>query len=99
MSISGDMIITKNKIHFTKKGDVDYSIISYDDIEAIIKISKNVDSGFFMRLGPMKKSKYSDDMEMEVAFYSDLKQALKPRTDNIGLSSSWGIYSKPIKDN
>ena len=59
VSIFGDMIITQDKIEFTKKGIVEFEVAKYDGKEYILKISKDVGNGRFMRLGPITLPEHS----------------------------------------
>lgn len=93
MSISGDMVITPDSIEFTRKGRVEFEVIKNDGKGYILKINREVDSGYFMRLGPIMPSKYSDDeFEMEVAYYETKAKALEKRIDRTDNANSWGIY-------
>lgn len=94
VSISGDMVVTQNTIEFNRRGKVKFQILKYDGKEYILKINKNVDSGYFMRLGPITSSKYFEGLEMEVAYYESKENALSKRNGKIGDASSWGIYVK-----
>ena len=103
MSISGDMFVKEQTIDFALKGTVSYQIIEIREDEIYLKIDKDVDDGFYMRLGPLKMSDYQDNyLDMEVAYYKTQEDALKPRaggitskTDN---ASSWGIYTRQISE-
>ena len=102
MSISGDMVVMEHTIDFALKGTVSYQIIEIREDEIYLKIDKDVDSGLFMRLGPLEMSDYQDDyLDMEVAYYKTQEDALKPRTGGItskmNNASSWGIYTRQIK--
>jgi hypothetical protein len=88
------MVVTQNRIEFIRKGKVKFQILKYDGKEYILKINKNVDSGYFMRLGPITPSQYFEGLEMEVAYYESEKKALSRRNNEIGDASSWGIYVK-----
>ena len=94
MSISGDMVITPDKITFSKKGHVEFDIIKFDGKEYILKINKDVDDGYFMRIGPITTSEYSGKPEMEVVYYESRDKALAKRKDRYSNSSSWGVYIK-----
>jgi hypothetical protein len=87
-SISGDMTVTPDSILFAKKGDVSYQVLKFDGKEYILKIDRDVDYGFFMRLGPI------DSTSIEVAFFQTVEEALAKRKDSIGEASSWGIYHR-----
>ncbi len=98
MSISGDMVVKEQTIDFALKGTVSYEIIEIRNDEIYLKIHKDVDDGLFMRLGPIKVSDYDPShLDMEVAYYRTQEDALKPRANRIGNSSSWGIYTREIK--
>ena len=98
MSISGDMVVKEQTIDFAPKGTVSYEIIEIREDEIYLKIDKDVDSGLFMRLGPLEISDYQDDyLDLEVAYYRTREDALEPRADRIGNASSWGIYTRQIK--
>ena len=98
MSISGDMVVKEQSIDFALKGTVSYEIIEIRNDEIYLKIHKDVDDGLFMRLGPIKVSDYDPShLDMEVAYYRTQEDALKPRANRIGNSSSWGIYTRQIK--
>lgn len=97
MSISGDMIVKEQAIDFALKGTVSYQIIEIRNDEIYLKIDKDVDDGLFLRLGPSKVSDYLPTyLDMEVAYYRTREDALEPRADRIGNSSSWGIYTREI---
>ena len=98
MSISGDMVVKEQTIDFALKGTVSYEIIEVRDDEIYLKIDKDIDTGLFMRLGPIKVSDYDPShLIMEVAYYRTREDALEPRADRIGNASSWGIYTREIK--
>ena len=99
MSISGDMFVKEQTIDFALKGTVSYQIIEIREDEIYLKIDKDVDDGFYMRLGPLKMSDYHDNyLDMEVAHYNTEEDALKPRTSNLDNASSWGIYTRQISE-
>ena len=98
MSISGDMVVKEQTIDYDLKGTVSCQIIEIREDEIYLKIDKDVDDGLFMRFGPLKVSDYLPTyLDMEVAYYRTQEDALKPRADRIGNSSSWGIYTREIK--
>ena len=102
MSISGDMVVKVQTIDYDLKGTVSFEIIEIREDESYLKIDKGVDSGLFMRSGPIEISDYHDDyLDMEVAYYKTKEDALKPRTGGITRkmdnASSWGIYTREIK--
>jgi len=99
MAISGDMVVKEQTIDFALKGTVSYEIIEVREDEIYLKIGKDVDDGLFMRLGPLKMSDYHDEyLDMEVAYYNTQEDALKPRTSNMDNVTSWGIYTREIKE-
>lgn len=92
VSICGDMIIAPGYIDFAKKGRIAFEVIQYDGKEYILKINRNVDSGLFMRIGPIVPSQHTEDLDMEVAYYQTEAKALAKRKDRTDNASSWGIY-------
>lgn len=90
VSISGDMKVEGNKLTFSKKGELEFEILKYNGKEYILKISKNVDSGSFMRLGPISSSENSQ--EIQVAYYESEDKALAERKSDQENAMSWGVY-------
>ena len=92
------MIVKEQAIDFTLKGTVSFQIIEIREDEIYLMIDKDVDDGLFMRLGPTKVSDYDPShLDMEVAYYRTLEDALKPRSSNTDNCTSWGIFTKEIK--
>ena len=97
MAISGDMFVKEQTIDFFLKGTVAYQIIEIREDEIYLQIDKDIDAGLFMRLGPLKISDYDPShLDLEVAYYRTLEDALKPRTSNTDNASSWGIYTREV---
>lgn len=97
MAISGDMFVKEQTIDFFIKGTVAYQIIEIREDEIYLQIDKDIDAGLFMRLGPLKISDYDPShLDLEVAYYRTLEDALKPRTSNTDNASSWGIYTREV---
>ncbi len=99
MAISGDMVVSEQTIDFALKGIATYTIIEIREDEVYLKIDKDIDDGLFMRLGPLNIPNYHPNyLDMEVAYYRTQEDALKPRTSNMDNVTSWGIYTREIKD-
>ena len=94
MAISGDLTVEANQLAFSRKGNAAFEVIRCDGQEYILKLDKVVDSGRFMRLGPIQKN--GKDEDMEVAYYESQEKALAPRKDRTDNATSWGIYTRKI---
>jgi hypothetical protein len=93
VAICGDMIIDTALITFQKKDSVDFQIWYKTDEEWILKISKDVDAGLFMRIGPVVGA-HSRNSQMEVAYYTTQEEAMAERNYPAENASSWGIYTR-----
>lgn len=93
MSISGNMQIRQNEIEFSKKGIVTFKILKQSDDMYILELDKIVDSGNFMRIGPISK-KNTEYTQMEVAYYQTKEKAFLNRENSMDNADSWGLYYK-----
>ncbi len=91
VSISGNMQIRQNEIEFSNKGIVTFKLVRQNDDECILELDKIVDSGKFMRIGPISK-KNTESTRMEVAYYQTKEKALLIRENSWDNADSWGLY-------
>jgi hypothetical protein len=94
MATPGDMVVTRDKIDFVKKGSVSFEVVASDGKEYILKMDGVVDTGLFMRIGPIVSSKDGKKLEMEVAHYESEAKALAKRKERHDNASSWGVYER-----
>ena len=90
MSISGDMTVERDRIIFSRKGQVPFEVLSFERGEYILRLSRVIDAGRVMRLGPI--SVVHDREQVQVAYYEDSKDAEAPREHRHSGSVSWGVY-------
>ncbi|MFT5779386.1 MAG: hypothetical protein ACI837_002344 [Crocinitomicaceae bacterium] len=95
VAICGDMNIDTTLISFEKKDCANFQIWYKTDEEWILKISKDVDAGQYMRIGPVVSAhrRYS---QMEVAYYGTQEDAMAERNFPSENASSWGIYTRKM---
>lgn len=99
MAICGDMTIDTTLISFANKGDVTFTVLMEEDDHIILKISKDVDDGLFMRLGPITQTlEMTEDKSMEVAYYRTEEEAFAKREKPTNEATSWGTYAKKLSE-
>ena len=97
MAKFGDLALSQNQIEFSKKGLFSFEIIELGDDQVYLKFDRKVDSGVFMRIGPIKKDQWlADHYQMEVAYYETKESLLRSEAGWEG-SSSWGAYLKKVE--
>ena len=97
MAKFGDLVLSQNQIEFSKKGLFSFEIIELGDDQVYLKFDRKVDSGVFMRIGPIKKDQWlADHYQMEVAYYETKESLLRSEAGWEG-SSSWGAYLKKVE--
>lgn len=89
-SISGDMVIRQDRIMFSRKGHVEFTVLRFDGREYMLRLSRVVDDGRFLRLGPISPTDSGE--QMEAAYYEDAESTLVPRKHAHSGSASWGVY-------
>ena len=97
MAKFGDLALSQNQIEFSKKGLFSFEIIELGDDQVYLQFDRKVDSGVFMRIGPIKKHQWlADHYQMEVAYYETKESLLRSEAGWEG-SSSWGAYLKKVE--
>jgi hypothetical protein len=94
MALSGDLTVKASSIIFKKHGEVSFKVIKASDSEYILELDKEVDSGVFMRIGPIGHLWSNDYTDMEVAYYETAEKALLERPNKQSNATSWGIYTE-----
>jgi hypothetical protein len=94
MALSGDLTVKASSIIFKKHGEVSFKVIKASDSEYILELDKEVDSGVFMRIGPIGHLWSNDYIDMEVAYYETAEKAFLERPNKQSNASSWGIYTE-----
>ena len=75
---------------FSRKGHVEFTVLRFDGREYMLRLSRVVDDGRFLRLGPISPTDSGE--QMEAAYYEDAESTLVPRKHAHSGSASWGVY-------
>ena len=96
----GDLNITNEKLCFSRAGECKYQIVSNAKDRLLLKLDRKIDGVYYIAIGPMRKSEYSnDEMLLEMAFYNTKEKGLLALTkrDPMKGCEGWGIYFRKLK--
>ena len=97
VSVDGDLVVSHKTVSLSKHGSYSSKLVFQSEDKIIFQLSKAANNQVqFLSLGFGKKAKFPEDLEIEVAFFSKLEQALAKKDSPLNQPMSWGIYYKPI---